>query len=74
MAKNYIKITDWAGNVLFAGHYKNKEVDTVINANRCDCGSNEECKKCDGTGYIGDIEIEWDDRNDERNVYEFINY
>jgi hypothetical protein len=75
--KDQIKIVDWAGNVLFEGHYKNKKVDKILDANRCDCsdeGADEECSECNGTGYSGDFEVYWSDDQDERNVYAFINY
>lgn len=36
--KNHIKIVDWAGNVLFEGHYSDTKVDEVLEANKCpDC-------------------------------------
>lgn len=70
--KNQIVIQDWAGKILFEGHYKDKEVDEVLDANRCDC--DDECDQCDGTGYKGDFEVYWKDESDQRNVYEFINY
>lgn len=70
--KNAIIIQDWAGNILFEGNCKSKQVDKVLDANRCNC--NSECKQCDGTGYKGDFEVRWQNENDTRNVYEFINY
>lgn len=70
--KNKIIIQDWAGNVLYKGHYKSNKVDKVLDTNRCSCGS--ECKECNDTGYSGDFEVYWMDENDKRNVYEFINY
>jgi len=70
--KNQITIQDWAGNILFNGDYKSKQVDSVLDANRCKCESG--CKKCDETGYIGDFEVYWQDRTDKRDVYELINY
>lgn len=75
--KNHITITDWAGNVLYEGHYKRKAVDEVLDANRCKAcndDTRDDCKECDGTGYSGDFEINWADEADERNVYEFVNY
>lgn len=74
--KNYIKdvivIKDWTGRPLFKGHYKSKDVDRVLDANRCDCESG--CKQCDDSGYSGDFQVFWLDESDERNIYEFINY
>lgn len=70
--KNIIIIQDWAGNILFEGNYKSKKVDAVLDANRCNCESG--CSKCDGTGYKGDFEVYWENENDTRNVYEYINY
>lgn len=70
--KNIIIIQDWAGNVLFQGNYTDKQVDQVLNANRCNCDHG--CKKCDETGYAGDFEIYWQNKNDKRNVYEYVNY
>lgn len=76
--KDQIRIIDWAGNVLFEGNYKSKEVDHVLKVNACKCKFNDSlndyCKACDCTGYKGDFEVFWLDSNDERNVYEFINY
>ncbi len=71
-----IKITDWAGNDLFIGDYDDKQVDVVLDANRCDCDNNEDCKKCSGGGYSGDFEVSWVDESDKQdcNVYEYINY
>lgn len=89
MAKNYITMKDWAGNILFAGHFQDKEVGMVLEANRCDkckgCKNlrivekgkiplDLECNQCEGTGYEGDFEVSWEDEKDTRNVYEFINY
>ena len=76
--KNHIIIQDWAGNILYKGHYKNKEVDRILDTNRCvACGGREleidHCHECDNTGYSGDLEVYWIDE-DERNVYEYINY
>lgn len=70
--KNNIKITDWAGNTLFQGDYKDPRVDRVLDVNRCKCDGG--CKACDHSGYIGDFSVEWTDRSDKRNVYEYINY
>lgn len=62
--KNHIIIQDWAGNILFKGHYKDKEVDQVLDANRCACrfendekdlSSQGDCLECDNTGYWGDF-------------------
>lgn len=70
--KNHIQIIDWAGNILFEGHYNDPEADKVLDVNRCNC--EEGCDKCDHTGYAGDFSINWLDQDDERNVYEYINY
>jgi hypothetical protein len=78
--KDHIKIVDWTGRILFEGHHKSKEVDRVLEANRCvECdGKIQEmdynCNNCDGTSYEGEFEVFWIDENDDRNVYEFINY
>ena len=72
--KNQIVLQDWAGNILFEGHYKDKDVDRVLDANRCDCDYTPDCEKCEETGYIGDFEAYWQDENDTRNIYEYINY
>lgn len=71
-----IKIVDWAGNDLFIGDFDDKEVDVILDANRCDCNCTPFCLKCDETGYIGDFEIHWVDESDKDdcNVYEYINY
>lgn len=73
---NNIIIQDWAGNILFKGDYRDKEVDHVLEANQCRCydSDGEYCSSCDGTGYIGDFEVYWQDENRRDNVYEFINY
>lgn len=69
-----IRIDDWACNTLFIGDYDDKQVDIVLDANRCtcDCG----CDECDETGYLGEIEVSWVDESDKDdcNVYEYINY
>jgi hypothetical protein len=57
MLTDQIKIVDWAGNLLFQGHYEDEQVDKVLDANRCDC--EEGCSKCDGTGYKGDFHVEF---------------
>lgn len=79
--KDEIVIQCWSGRVLFDGHYKDKQVDVVLDANRCDCRHESEvyheitvCPDCDDTGYSGDFEVYWKDENDEQNVYECINY
>jgi len=76
MSKNIIIVKDWTGKELFKGHYKDKQVDVVLDANRCECDDEhrETCKKCDDTGYSGDFSVEWENENDSRNVYEYINY
>lgn len=70
--KNIIIIQDWTGDVLFRGHYKDPEVDEVLDSNRCGCDGG--CTVCDDTGYEGDITVCWASSSDKRNVYEFINY
>jgi hypothetical protein len=71
-----IQIEDWAGNQLFIGPYDSKDVDIVLDANRCKCDADEECKTCNGSGYTGDFEIFWIDESDKDgcNVYEYIDY
>jgi len=78
MKDKRIKITDWAGNILFIGPYDDNEVDKVLNANRsdCDCNCNPDCSICEGTGYSGDFSVQWiDEENDQNamNVYDYIN-
>lgn len=70
--KNIIIIQDWAGNVLFEGKHTDKQVDQILDVNRCNC--DQGCDKCDHTGFKGDFEIYWKNEKDKRNVYEFINY
>lgn len=74
--KNHIVIQSWTGRILFQGHYKDKEVDKVLDANRCECFEKGDfCADCDHTGYKGDFEVYWvDDDHDNGNVYECINY
>lgn len=81
--KNHIIIKDWIGNILFEGYKDSKVIDKILDANRCSCclensekdlSSQDECLQCDDTGYIGDFAVYWVDENDDRNVYEFINY
>ena len=70
-----ITITCWTGKVLFKGPHNDPMVDTVLDANRCKSQTcSDDCQWCDGTGYIGDFEVNWTNENDTRNVYEFINY
>ncbi|GAB1376865.1 hypothetical protein MASR1M48_17170 [Lactococcus petauri] len=76
-----ITIKDWAGNVLFEGDFKDEGVDKVLNANRCllcgdmtDQQKQQECPKCEDTGYTGDFNVAWVDKARTDNVYEFINY
>lgn len=78
-----IKIYDWTGQILYQGDVKSKDVDKVLEANRCKCYDNEptdkngqdaDCKECDDTGYIGDFEIVWSDKSCKDNVYDFIDY
>lgn len=72
--KNNIIIQDWTGKILYKGSYKSKQVNKVLDANRCDC--KDTCDKCDGTGYKGDFEVMWENEelHENDNVYEFINY
>jgi len=74
--KNIIQIIDWTGKLLFEGIYSSKEVDRVLDANRCtQCdGCNEKCTMCEGTGYWGDFEVDWKDEHRTDSVYEYINY
>ena len=78
----YIKIIDWAGNELLNAEYDSKEVDEVLDANRCNCdefndrSSDGTCLQCNDTGYCGDFEVVWEDESDKDNcnVYEYINH
>ena len=80
----YINIVDWTGAVLLNAQYDSKEVDKVLDANRCDCGDGweqigttmQQCSKCDGTHYSGDFDVSWEDESDKDdcNVYEYIDY
>lgn len=83
--KNQIEIIDWAGNELFKGHYKSSKVDAVLKANKCPfcrdfkpffgaVDNPAECNACDNTGYEGDFDVYWLDKDETRNVYEHINY
>ena len=72
-----IKIIDWTGKILFQGHHKDKEINTILKANRCNChGKNNlvSCKECEDTGYLGDFSLEWIDENNQENVYECVEY
>ena len=70
-----ILIKDWTGRFLFEGDYRDKEVDKVLDKNKCKCSdSSEYCLDCDGTGYIGEFSIEWKDDANTENVYEYVNY
>jgi len=54
--KDYFKIEDWAGNLLFSGHINDsKNYAHIFKINDLD-----------------DIYCYWLDENDERNVYEYI--
>lgn len=55
--KDHIKIIDWAGNILFQGHYEDKKVLSTMRRNKA---PND------------DIFVSWLNENDSRNVYEFI--
>ena len=74
----YINIIDWAGNNLLNAEYDSKEVDKILDINRCSyCQDYDDgCKDCDDTGYTGDFEVSWEDESDKDgcNVYEYINY
>ena len=72
--RDQIIIEDWTGRLLYKGSYKLPEVDNVLNVNRCSC--DDGCKACDDSGYIGDFEVYWayPELNQDRNVYEYINY
>lgn len=74
--EDFIQIIDWAGTVLFEGHYEDDQVDEILEANRCYCDNDQDggCRICNDTGYSGDFEVNWLDEDDTRNVYEFINY
>lgn len=79
MKDKSIRIDCWSGKNLFIGEYDSKEVDKVLDANRCStCKGNgvhyieevyskfdheEECINCDGTGYSGDFEVSWIDES-----------
>lgn len=70
-----ITITCWTGKVLFKGLHSDPMVDVVLDENICPSEQcSDDCQWCDGTGYIGDFEVNWTNENDKRNVYEFINY
>jgi hypothetical protein len=71
--KNYITIQCWSGKILFIGSYKDKQVDKILDINRCHCEV-DDCKMCDDTGYKTDFEVFWNDENNQTNVYEYINY
>lgn len=74
--ENHIVIKCWTGKELFKGHYKDEQVDRILEANRCSTcvGSGAYCKECGGDGYSGDFIVYWLNENDKRNVYEYINY
>lgn len=81
MNRDHIIIKDWAGNILFKGHYEDPAVNEVLEANRCkeptclaDRISGVPCDECNSTGYSGDFEVFWVDEDRADNVYEFINY
>lgn len=57
--KDQIRIEDWAGNVLFEGHYKDKQVLKIMRKNKA---PND------------DIYVFWEDEDREDNVYEFIDF
>lgn len=71
--KDVIVIIDWAGNILFHGEASSPQVDKVLKANMCKL-CEDGCENCDFTGYEGDFEVYWEDTNDTRNVYEYINW
>jgi hypothetical protein len=72
--KDMIKIVDWTGRILFEGDYRDKQVDKVLDVNRCNCNDRDNCNDCNGSGYWGDFEINWLDSNNDRNIYEYVNY
>lgn len=78
IANDEIIISDWTGVILFEGSYKDKEVDKVLDANRCveKHNDNEVCCVCNDSGYSGDFEVYWKYRSHDmgENVYECINY
>lgn len=57
--KDQIRIEDWAGNVLFEGHYEDKQVLKIMRKNKA---PND------------DIYVFWEDEDKEDNVYEFIDF
>ncbi|MFM6929031.1 MAG: hypothetical protein ACKOX6_11240 [Bdellovibrio sp.] len=57
--KSEIIIQDWAGNILFIGHHDDPKVLEIMEKN---------------DAPNDDIFVAWKDPNDERNVYEFINF
>lgn len=71
-----IIMKDWAGNVLFQGPCDDKQVDAVLDANRCACVADRqnECDVCNESGYSGDFSVQWEDSTRTDNVYECINY
>ena len=74
-----ITIACWSGKQLYIGAYDDKEVDTVLDANRCKFCNHDldiNCEHCDGTGFSGDFTVHWNDESDKDgcNVYEYINY
>jgi len=74
-----IIIQDWTGRHLYIGPYDDKQVDAVLDANRCPVCEDDcclSCEDCSGTGYRGDFEVYWVDESDKKdcNVYEYINY
>lgn len=72
---NNIIIKDWTGNILYEGDKDHPNVDKVLDANRCaKAPCDDRCPSCDGTNYIGDFEVYWQDESRKDNVYEFINY
>ena len=82
---NNIIIKDWAGNILFQGPYTDKDVDKVLEANRCwvdhdklqkprTLGRSVDCTNCNDTGFSTEFEVFWEDGRRTDNVYELINY
>jgi len=71
-----IVIKDWIGNVLLKSDYDSKELDKFLDDNRCEClnCNNDHCPDCEETGYKNEFFAEWDDPENQDNVYEWINY
>lgn len=55
--KDHVIIFDWAGNILFKGHYQSPEVERILKLNKA---PND------------DIDLDWLDPNDDRNPWEHV--